>query len=267
MKKHIKTKKAFYLLFLCSIILLLNSCLPHREIVYLQDHSKKKDYTNPYGELQSITTIYKLRPNDRIYVNVTTSIPKFAEFFNQGYGSGLNISAQNLNLFTYLIDDNMNIDFPYVGIINLQGCTVEEAAEIIIESLLPFLNDAQVIVKLFNPSFIALGEFGRPGRIDMGKEQVSIYEAIALAGDIKPIGKKKLLQIVRPSQEGSIIYFVDVTDRNILDSEQYYIYPNDIIYIRPMKARMFGIGETFSLGVLGTVLSLTLSIFALSRVL
>jgi polysaccharide export outer membrane protein len=71
--------------------------------------------------------------------------------------------------------------------------------------------------------------------------------------------------VTRPTPEGSVCYFIDLTDRNILDSDVYYIYNNDIIYVRPMKAKSWGIGETFSFGVLGSVLALTISILAITK--
>jgi polysaccharide export outer membrane protein len=182
-------------------------------------------------------------------------------------GRANNTNVQNLSLYLYLIDDDMNIDFPFVGKINLAGCTVADAKVRIIEALESFLNDAQIIIKLHSSSFVAIGEFGRVGRIEMGtgKDQITIFEAVALAGDIKLTGKKKQVKITRPTSEGSISYLVDLTDKNILDSDVYYIYNNDIIYVRPMKAKSWGIGETFSFGVLGSVLAFTISILALTR--
>jgi len=256
------------ILFLLSV-LFLNGCIPQKQTVYFQDLSQKRNYENKYGEIDGITNKYKLRPNDRLYIYVTTSNPKLSEYFNLGRTGTSNVSAQNLTLFSYIIDDEMNIDFPFVGKINLDDCTRYEAKEKIIAALIPFLSDAQVTVRLFDTSFIALGEFGKPGRIDMGKEQVTIFEAVALAGEIKPYGKKKKVHIIRPTPEGSISYIVDLTDRNLIDSEFYYIYSNDIIYVRPMKARMWGIGESFSLGVaggvIGSALALTMSIIALTK--
>lgn len=252
----------------CAVILslsLFNGCIPQKETVYMQDLSKEKDYNNPYGELDGITNKYKLMPNDQLYVNVYTSNPKLSEYFNPGRNSNSNVNTQNISLFAYVIDDEMNIDFPFVGKINLSGCNKIEAKERISEALKPFLTDAQITVRLYNSTFLALGEFGRVGRIDMGKEQITIFEAVALAGDIKAIGKKKKVQIMRPTPEGAKIYTVDLTDRNIINSEQYYVYNNDVLYVRPMKARHFGIGETFSFGVVGTVLAFTLSVFAFSR--
>jgi len=248
-----------------AMILLLSSCIPQKQTVYLQNLSQKSGYENPYGELDGITNKYKLRPNDQLFIHVSTSNTRYSEYFNSGRNNSSNISTQNLLLFSYIIDDEMNIDFPFVGKINLSGCTITDAKERILKSLHYFLSDAQITIRLYNASFIALGEFGRTGRIEMGKEQITIFEAVALAGDIKFYGKKKKVMVTRPTPEGAISYFVDLTDRNILDSEQYYIYNNDLIYVRPMKARAWGIGETFSFGFLGSVLALTISILAITK--
>ncbi|MDR2927764.1 MAG: polysaccharide biosynthesis/export family protein [Cytophagaceae bacterium] len=242
----------------------MNGCIPQRETVYLRDLSEEKDYENPYSELKSITDRYQLRPNDQLYIQVTTSDPKLSEFFNPSrLGGALGSANQSLSLYTYVIDDNMDIDFPFVGKINLKECTRVMAEEKVTEVLQPFLKEAQVLVRLYNSSFIALGEFGNVGRIDMGKEQVTIFEAVALAGDIKSHGKKRQVQITRPTSNGSVTFFVDLTDRNIVDSDQYYIYSNDIIYVRPMKAKSWGFGESFSFGIFSSTIGMVSSTIAL----
>ncbi len=246
------------------ITILLNSCIPQKETVYFQDHTSNKNYENPYGQPETITEKYILKPNDQLYINVTTSNPKLSEYFNPSLSSSGG-GQQNTSLYTYPIDDNMDIDFPFVGKINLSGCNRSSAKQRIIEALVPFLSDAQITVKISGTSFIALGEFGRVGRIDMGKEQITIYEAVALAGDIKSYGKKKKLKIVRPTPEGSIFYYVDLTDKNLVDSDHYYIYNNDVIYVRPMKARAWGIGESFSLGIAGSLLAIYLTVQSLTN--
>jgi polysaccharide export outer membrane protein len=265
-KKYLKNshKLCHFTSVAILFLLLLNACIPQKQTVYFQDLSQKNDYQNPYAKIDTITNKYKLKVNDLLYIYVYTSNPKLSEFFNSGRNN-TNITGQNTFLYSYIIDDDMNIDFPFVGKINLSGCTSADAKDRILEALNSFLNDAQITLKLLNPSFVALGEFGKVGRIEMGNEQINIFEAVALAGDIKVTGKKKKVKITRPTDEGSITYLVDLTDKNILDSDIYYIYNNDIIYVRPMKAKSWGIGETFSFGVLGTVLAFTISIIALTR--
>ena len=247
------------------VIVLAHACIPQKETVYFQEKSTQKNYKNPYGEQESITDKYYLRPNDQLYIHVNTSNPKLAEYFNPARGSSGGQTQQSSMLYTYPINDQMEIDFPFVGKINLQGCNLVMAKERIAQALQPFLSDAQLTVRLSTPSFVALGEFGRVGRIDMGKEQITIYEAVALAGEVKPYGKKRKVKIVRPTPDGSEFFYIDLTDKNLVDSDHFYIYPNDILYVRPMKARVWGIGESFSFGVAGSLLAIYLTIQALVK--
>ena len=259
--KVLRYKKQIVIVVLA---LLINGCIPQRETVYFQDQSTGNNYKNPYGEQVVITEKYILKPNDQLFINVTTSNTKLSEYFNPNRSSS-GASQQSTMLYTYPIDDNMDIDFPFVGKINLKGCTRAQAKQKITDALLPFLSDAQLTVRIPGASFVALGEFGRVGRIDMGKEQITIYEAVAMAGDVKPSGKKRKVKIVRPTLEGSEFFYVDLTDKNLVDSDHFYVYNNDVIYVRPMKAKAWGIGETFPYGLVGSLLALFITVQALIK--
>lgn len=259
-----KYKNSVLYIFILGLIFSISSCIPQKETVYLQKRSKSKNYENPYVEADSVTERYILRPNDVLFVHVNTSNTKLSEFFNPsrgGTGSNSTLSA----LYNYPIDDHYNIEFPFVGKINLKGCNRNQARLKIIESLKPFLTDAQVTVRLSDPTFVILGEVGTRGRISMGKDQVTIFEAVALAGDARTFGKRKEIKVVRPIEDEFETFYVDLTDENILGSDKYYIYPNDIIYVRPMKAKTWGIGESISFGILTSALALYLTITALVK--
>jgi len=252
----------------CIVLLLLtlSGCIPQKETVYLQDQSEEKGYENPYQELTTITERYELQPNDELYIQVNTSNPKLSEYFNPGRSSGGGSNTRaNQSLYTYLIDDDMNIDFPFVGKVNFAGCTVKEAKSKLEKALDSYVNDAHIKMRIANNSFVILGEIGNPGRIQMEKDQITIYEAIALAGDVRTFGKRKEIKIVRPEDDGYKTFFVDLTDNNLVGSDEYYVYPNDLIYVRPMKAKSFGIGETFSFGVISSALALYLTIRSITQ--
>ncbi|NPA36018.1 MAG: sugar transporter [Chlorobi bacterium] len=248
-----------FLVFILFIVF-FSSCIPQKETVYLQDHSNKKDYKNPYKPYTSITDKYFLKPNDYLYIHVRTPDSKLSEFFNQTSTTNGSTNTQNNKFFYYLIDDSMNIDFPYVGKINLKGCNIFMAKDTVKKALKPFLKEADLIVKLATNFFTVLGEVRNPGVINMNKDQITIFEAFAMAGDIRPFGKKKQIKLVRQTLQGEKTYLIDITDKNIVNSEFYYIYPNDLLYVRPMKAKMWGIGESFSIGIITSVLALGLTL-------
>jgi len=94
-----------------------------------------------------------------------------------------------------------------------------------------------------------------PGQYNMNKDQLTIYEAIALAGDLTIYGKRQKVKIVRPTTQGTKTISIDLTDLNLIDSQNYYIMPNDLVYVEPIKAKMWGFGESFSLGLVTSLLT------------
>ncbi|MBR8535216.1 polysaccharide biosynthesis/export family protein [Carboxylicivirga sediminis] len=238
---------------------LFTGCIPQKEYVLLQDKSTEKKYENPYNPLDNITDKYFLQPNDYLFINVSTPDPKISEFFNQNASNSGNMQ-RNQNFFYYQIDDSMNIDFPYVGLINLDGCNVKMGKAKVQDALKPFLKEYNLTFRLASNTFTALGEFRNQGVQTMQREQITIFEAVAQAGGITPFGKQRKLQLVRQMPEGPVTYEIDLTDKNIINSEYYYIYPNDMLYVRPMKAKQFGIGESFSIGIITTLLALYLTL-------
>ena len=235
-------------------------CIPQRETVILQKNVEAKGQDdNPFGGLESITERYFLQVNDLLFIQVSTPDPKMSSFFN-AQSAGTTQNASNQNFFYYPIDDRMEIDFPYAGKINLSGCNVKMAKERVREALSPFLQDFTLTVRLASNSFTALGEVTRPGVHTMNKDQITILEALAIAGDFKVYAKRKDVKLLRRTPNGTHTYTIDITDERIVNSEYYYIYPNDVIYVRPMKAKNWGIGESISFGLVTSLLALTLTI-------
>ncbi len=251
--------KQLLTLLTLSIILTLSGCIPQKEIVLLQDYSSEKDYENPYAPNTNITDKYFLQPNDYLFIDVSTPQPELSEFFNQSKTNRSN-NQRNENFFYYQIDDSMNIDFPYVGKINFEGCNVKMGKAKVQEALEPFLKKYSLTFKLASNTFTALGEFRKQGVIVMQKEQITIFEAVAMAGGVTPFGKQRQLKLTRQLPDGPVTYTINLTDKNIINSEFYYIYPNDLLYVRPMKAKQLGIGESFSIGIITTLLALYLTV-------
>ncbi len=253
LKRNIVWLSAFFVIFIAS-------CIPQKELLYLQE----KESIIEYEKAEEITGKYILQPNDYLIIQVSTFDPKISDFFNSTRGG--NMGGQSSNLYMYMIDDDMNIDFPYAGKINLKDCNLERAKEKIKKDLNPYLKDANILVRLGNNSFTILGEVGSPGLHRMSKDQMTIFEVMGVAGDVTSFGKRKDIKIVRPNGDGTYNTFVvDITDHKIIGSDHYYIYPNDLIYVRPMRARQLGIGESISLGVFSTLLALGLTIITLTK--
>jgi polysaccharide export outer membrane protein len=171
----------------------------------------------------------------------------------------------NLYFSGYTVDRHGNIRIPYLGEINVLGYTEKEVREKIESELPKYLVNVEegifVTVKLGGIQFIVTGEVGGPGTINLAQNQVSIIDAIANAGEITEFGNRKNVMIIRKTLDGVKKYTLDLTNMEVFNSEHFYIQPNDIIYVTPLKQKSWGIGttgfQTFS--TLVTVLSFIVS--------
>lgn len=243
-------------------IVLLASCIPQKKLIYMQDKSVEKEYTNPYIKAEQITELYKIQPGDYLYIKVNTTKAELDKMYNLGSSTQSMQLGQvtSIKYLSYLVQDDGTIDFPFLGGVPVAGKTTTDIKSDLIKMLSKTMDSFSVQVVLSNPTFTVMGEVRRPGEYALNRDQITIFEAISIAGDITGFGKRNCIRILRPTSEGSITLVVDLTDKNLVDSQMYYIYPNDLIYIEPLLAKQFGIGETFSYSFISLIISIGLFI-------
>lgn len=243
------------LVFVGIIMLMLSSCVPQKKIVIIQE----PESNITYAPLENITNKYMLQPNDYLYINVASPDPKLSIFFNPQSASGTTNIQSQATFFYYVIDDSLNIDFPVVGKINLFGCNLNMAKSRIYDAISQYLNDFTLTCKLASNTFAVLGEVNSQGQKTMSREQITIFDAIAQAGGFTSYAKRSEVKLIRKNEKGeSKTYKIDLTKGDVINSEYYYVYPNDILYVRPMWIKTLGFGETLSLGLVTSLISLYL---------
>ena len=94
----------------------------------------------------------------------------------------------------------------------------------------------------------------RSGEYYIYKENMNIFEALAMTGDLMNSGDRRHVRIIRPhgDDEPEILEF-DIRSNTIIDSEYYYIYPNDVIYVARTKDSFVKVASYT--GVLGLITS------------
>ena len=250
---------------LVVLILMTASCIAPKNIIYLQEKKQGWNDVNPYTKAEVITEQYKIQTNDYIYIRVITENDELAAYYNISGGSNSNSTQQmgsqgNMKYMSYLVDDRGEIDFPSLGKIYVRGLTRSQVKQKLTEILDKQIESYTLMVELANTYFTILGE-ANAGLYQMPKDQLTIYEALAISGDLATYSKRKEVQIIRRGVDGSSrIQLVDMTDKNLLDSQESYIYPNDMIYVKPLKAKVFGLGETFSLSMITSLIAFYLLI-------
>ena len=223
---NVNFRKLFPLLL---VIFLFASCsTPLQEVTYLNGVQTDLTYTN--GPLPEV---YRIRPNDQLFINVISDDPINAAFLNltNTQSGSMGSSANSLELVTYLVDEEGDIEYPYLGQIAVKGLTVLEISDKIQKLVDNYLESASVFVKLVNRNITVLGEVSSPGQKLMVKNQLTIFEALGTAGDITDYGNRKNIKLIRELPEGKHIVQLDLTDPQVMFSPFYYVLPHDIIYV------------------------------------
>lgn len=240
---------------------LFASCIPQKHIVLMQN---KDNGETIFDKLDSITSRYMLQVNDYLYITVTSPEPKLSSFFNPMQTGGTTSTMSSKEFYYYLIDDKMDITFPVVGKINLRGCNQEMARVRIKEAISKYLNEFDVTVHLASNTYTILGEVNKQGQISMSRDQITIYDAIGNAGGFTSYAKRSKVQLLRKDAEGRAhMYVLDVTDDNIINSDFYYIYPNDVLYVRPLRVKSLGFGEVFTTSLITSLVTLGVLIYGI----
>jgi len=219
---------------------LLNGCVTTKKTAYLQEY-KDSEYSGEYVPPED----YLIQPNDNIYLNVATPDPRTSAMFNaMGEAGNMGFDEATAQIYSYVVEIDGTVSLPYIGTLDVAGKTISEAKVLIEAELNDYVNDATVTVKLVNNNVTVLGEVVNPGVYPLYKERLNIYQALALAGDVDTYGDRYNVSIIRKTTEGSITKTFDITDKKIIDSEYYYILPNDVVYVVPMKGKFFAL-ESF----------------------
>lgn len=160
--------------------------------------------------------------------------------FRYNLSTGTNTSStQNADNMRYTIDENGNVDLLGIGRIKVGGLTRSEAAAKI-QSVFRngVLNDAVVTVAAYNQFVTVLGDVARPGRLEIARDNITIFEAIGMAGDLNITGRRDAIKVIRQEGNECKTYFIDLRSKNVFNSPVYNLQQNDIVYVEPNRVKM-----------------------------
>jgi polysaccharide export outer membrane protein len=214
-----------------------------------------------------------LQVNDIISIDIKAIDPKLVTIFNSTESaSGTTAKSESSLYFNgFTVDDHGNIRMPILGEINVIGFTIEEVRVKIEKKLLEeyFKSDANIFVtvKLAGFRYTINGEVGSTGTKTLFQQHVNIMEAIANAGDITTVGNRKAVTVIRQTPTGVQMNDLDLTDVNVMKSPYYYLQPNDYIYVKPLRQKTWGTGQTGiqSIGTIITLLSLATTVYLILK--
>ncbi|MBU8893697.1 MAG: polysaccharide biosynthesis/export family protein [Bacteroidales bacterium] len=229
--------KIYQIIALSVISLLLASCNSYEKLTYLQDIEETKNE----AFFEKNKPGYLLQPGDLLYIQIITENQEINQLFNptMNMANSQYVRPETMFYTGYLVNDSGYIEMPLLERIFVSGLNIDQVQDSIKQKAYRFLKNPQVIARLANFKFTVLGEVKAPGVKQVTANQINIMEALAYGGDISYNGNRKKILLLRQTDKGTQSYRINLTKGDIINSELYYIMPNDIIYVEPLKSTLF----------------------------
>lgn len=251
-----------YLTYLILIVLTATGCISNKKVVYLQG-PESGTFTN-----EAFVQQYQIRPNDLLQVRVNSLFPEANELLNQVMQmqqGNMNMGVQGGNGFFYLmgftVNDSGYVKLPMVGKVMAQGLTTDQLEERLEDRFEEFYEGISVIVKVSGIQFSMLGEFRQPGQFLVFDNNLSILEAIAMAGDMTDFANRREVQLLRTKGNNMYKYTIDMTSMDMLTDSLFYLQRDDVLYAPPLRGEQYGFkrdGFVYTLAILSLISNLFL---------
>jgi polysaccharide biosynthesis/export protein len=231
----------YYLFFL---IIGLISCTDTKKLtkdaLYFQDVNDSL--------LQNSHTSFRptIQKGDILYIGVNTSNEASSKVFNQqNFYGGMMLGAapQSTTGIGYLVDETGNINFPYVGLIKVEGLGSSELREKIAGSIKSYVDDAVVSVRIMNYKITVLGEVVKPGSMSVPNERITILDALGLAGDLTPFARRDNIKVIREVNGKREIGEINLKKGDIFNSPYFYLRQNDVVYVELNNRKMLNVDQ------------------------
>lgn len=204
------------------------SCSSTKDVVYFQDASQFETLVDD----NTFTTKFKI--DDLVSINVSVLDAEASAPFNlyRGAQEG-GIRPEQVD---YLVDKDGEIDFPVIGKIKIAGLSPSETQKLLEEKLTDYLVNPIINIRIKNFTVTVLGSVNRPGTYPVNGEQITIMEALGLAGDIDIKGRRDNVMVIRDFGGTKVYNRINLNQKEALKSPVYYLTQNDVIYVEPNKS-------------------------------
>ena len=233
---------------------IISSCATKKDLYYFQDIDDVK--------IQNSYQYLKIQPGDILDIQIKALNPESVLIFQrQSALMQQNIQVQNRSIDGYLVGDDNSIILPLIGSVSTLGLNTSSLSKTIIEELTPYVKNPSVNVRILNFRISILGEVNNPGTFTFLEERVSIPQALGRAGDLTINGDRNNVLIIRDQDGAKTNQFIDLTKSDFINSSNYFLKQNDVIYVRPNNAKVKSSGLVGNASTLVSILSLAVSLF------
>lgn len=245
----------FRILIICITFLSLQSCTTNKDIIYFQNTTNNEEFTN-------VLINSKIQINDILNIKVNSKIAITAMPFNNESTSTISsMDIDVLKIKGYLVDIDGNINFPILGEIKVTDKSTMELEKFLKEKLIneEQMVDATVTVRILNSKVTILGEVNKPGTYNFTEQNLTLLQAIGLAGDLTINGKRNDILLIKMEGNTKVVSKIDMTKTDWFTSPNFYVKNNDVIVVSPNSSKVKSSGYFGNPSTILTIASLVLS--------
>lgn len=252
------------IIIMVALLMILGSCTSQKELMYLSN----LDTTSQQQFFPLEKPDYRIQYQDILYINIFTMNMEQNVLLNPGSQNSSYSTYRdesNIYVYGYTVSDSGTISLPILGELGVYGFTLDEVQKAVQKRADSYLKDATINVKLLSFKFTVIGEVNRPGTYTNFNNQLTVLDAVGMAGDITDFGNRRSVLVIRPTQEGTHTYRINLQDKQLLQSEGYFLLPNDIVIVDPIKSKPFQLNIPTTTLIVTTLLgTITTTVLLLS---
>jgi polysaccharide biosynthesis/export protein len=254
------------LLLLISVVLITTSCTSQKKLAFLNNLPETGGEEKFTMEIPD----YKIQVRDILYITIKAMTPdgSIVDFLSSSRSQGIAQIGQSEAsgyLYGYDVNPEGNVVLPAVGIIKVEGLTLEQTRKILQESSDKVFKNATLECKLLSFKFTVIGEVKSPGTYINYNNYLTVLEAVGRAGGISDFGRRDNILVIRPVDGGTKTYRLNLQDKKILSSEAYFLLPNDVVIIEPESKKIFNLNlPTYSFILSSTLSAITTTLLLIN---
>ena len=230
------------------------SCSSKKKIILLQNLDFQKEYEYEFKD-------YLVRADDILKINVSAESIESVQIFQSNLNLPSNNTIETMIFNGYQVDFNGMINFPVLGKVKVEGLNIfqirDKIQKLIIQEGL--MTQLYVDVKILNSNFTILGEVNNPGRYNYSNNNIDIFQAIGMAGDLTINGKRDDIKLIRNIGNKKRLISIDLTSTKFINDNNFQIFSGDLIIVSPNSSRVKNAGIIGNSGTLISLLSFLLS--------
>lgn len=264
-----KLKMSHWLSLLCLVIVLVftaTSCINHKELIVSKEIvAKNMEHVKDYQVVREDKLVefksYRIQPYDQILIHINAFDGSTEEFLNRAfasensYSSNIDYSPESLYFSSYSVSEQGYVTVPILGKMKVAGLTINQLKDKLDEDYSPYLKYSSTSIKVSNRRYTILGEINDPGVHYLYNEKNTLLDAISMAGDFTDFANLKAVKLIRQTPRGTETVYLNLSRPDFIYTKYYYVAPNDIIYVEPLKEKAFNVNSD-ALGIIISAISL-----------